>query len=108
METNQSVMTVLTKLRWVACTVMLALLVSGLPRLAAVVISDHQATLTLDICHPLQPVDNPSGSSLGVALIPAPPVVSTLVEIGAFPEPVLTAGPQFNEAPDPPPPKTLA
>lgn len=96
------------KSSWVASIMALALLAGSLPRFARIIVQDHEAALTLDICDPLQPVDNPSGSSVGMALIPPPPAASALVEVGALPEPVLAAESESDDAPDPPPPKTLA
>jgi len=93
----------------IACTLIVAILVGGLPMLTGVVVAaqDSKPAFTLDICHPvggaahtLTPCEAP--------LVPAPGVAQTLHESGVVDGPVIKLTSRLNEAPTPPPPKTCA
>ena len=93
----------------IACTLIAAILVGGLPMLTGVVVAaqDSKPAFTLDICHPiggaahtLTPCEAP--------LVPAQGVAQTPHESGMADDPVIKLTSRQNEAPTPPPPKTSA
>ena len=90
----------------IACTLVAAIFVGGLPMLAGVVVTaqDSRPAFTLDICHPiggaahtLTPGEAP--------LVPARGAAQTLHESGVVDEFVSNLSSRLNEAPIPPPPK---
>ncbi|MGO9060457.1 MAG: hypothetical protein ACLQU2_24195 [Candidatus Binataceae bacterium] len=90
----------------IARTLIVAILVGGLPMLAGVVATaqDSRPAFTLDICHPiggaahtLTPGEAP--------LVPVQGAVQTLYESGVVDEFVIDLSSRLSEAPIPPPPK---
>ncbi len=91
----------------IACALTLVLLVGSLPLMVGVTVQNSQPAFTLDICHPLQVLDQSpvitvmaaGGSGLTQPQLPAS---------GRPIEFVLRAQPGWVAPPDPPPPKTLS
>jgi hypothetical protein len=90
----------------VACALIVAILVGGLPMLTGVMFTaqDSRPAFTLDICHPiggaahtLTPGEAP--------LVPAQSAVQKLHETGVVDEFVVDLSSRFIAAPIPPPPK---
>ncbi len=91
---------------FIACTLIVAILVGGLPMLAGVVVTaqDSRPAFTLDICNPvggaahtLTPGEAP--------LVPAQSVAQSPDESGVADEFVIDLSSRLSEAPIPPPPK---
>jgi len=90
----------------IACTLVVAILVGGLPMLAGVMVTtqDSRPAFTLDICHPiggaahtLTPGEAP--------LVPVQKIAQPLHESGVADEFVIDLSSRLSEAPIPPPPK---
>ena len=91
----------------VACALIVALLLGGLPMLSGlVVVQDSRPAFTLDICHPIGAVTHTFSSE--APLIPTPAIAQTLRESGAAYDFVIRFSSRIGEAPNPPPPERRA
>ncbi len=91
----------------VACALVVALLVGGLPMLSGlVVVQDSRPAFTLDICHPIGGVTHTFSSE--APLIPTPAIAQTLRESGVAYNFVIRLCSRIGEAPNPPPPERRA
>ncbi len=86
-----------------------ALLLASSPSLVGLVVMqrDDRPAISLDVCHPLGSCEQ-SPTILILAPAPHPPEFVYLNEEQLTPESTRPAAEQFNEPPDPPPPKALA
>jgi hypothetical protein len=92
----------------VACALIVALLVGGLPMLSGLVVAqDSRPAFTLDICHPIGSVTHTLSSS-EAPLIPTLRIAERLQESGVAYDFVIRLSSRIGEAPNPPPPERRA
>ncbi len=92
----------------IACALVVALLVGGLPMLSGLVVAqDSRPAFTLDICHPIGAVTQ-TLSSGEAPLIPTLDIAQTLPESGVAYDFVIRLSSRMGEAPNPPPPERRA
>jgi len=92
----------------IACALIVALLVGGLPMLSGLVVAqDSRPAFTLDICHPIGGVTHTLSSS-EAPLIPTLRIAQTLQESGVAWSFVIRLSSRIGEAPNPPPPERRA
>ena len=85
----------------------LALLLGGMPLTLGIIIHNSEATFTLDVCHPAQSFSH-SPVPLAVPVPAAPRMDASLPERGRYAGRRIVLRDRAAEAPDPPPPRTLA
>jgi hypothetical protein len=92
----------------VAQMLIVAILAGGLPPLCGVILQPGEPAFTLDICHAAPGADRSSATVSIATPLPARAPTQALAECGAVSDLRAPADSRPSEAPDPPPPKTLA
>jgi hypothetical protein len=95
-------------MRQLAAAMALVIAIASLPSIGVIVIADRNGpSLTLDVCHPLQPLD--TSSTVVLIARPAPPEINAaVISPETFAEFVPLAKNNPAETPDPPPPKQIS
>lgn len=95
-------------MRRIAAAMAFVMMMASLPSIGVIIIADRSGpTISMDICHPLQALDNAPG--IVQVARPAQPGIDARVlsheSLAQF-EPILKS--KLAEAPDPPPPKLFS
>ncbi len=95
-------------LRQLAAAMAFVMMMASLPSIGLIIVADPSGpSISMDVCHPLQSLETTSGTVLVAR--PAPRELDAeIVSQDEVPQFVLILKSKFSEAPDPPPPKSLA
>ena len=85
-----------------------AILAGGLPSLCGVILQPGEPAFTLDICHAAPGADRSSADVSIATPLPSRAPAQALAECGTADDFHTSPDSRPGEAPDPPPPKTLA
>ena len=96
-----------SSLRQLAALMAFVMIIASLPSIGVIVIADRSGpSISMDICHPLQPLGSSPGA-VAVARPAQPEVGAKIPSHETLAQFVPIAKSKFAEAPDPPPPKLL-